>query len=89
VLFLCLKEAILSKFPNALTSAELSGTGGVRPCFTYAAQQRSLWHSLTEDEQRTVLFQFQRLSGIQFNVSFDEATHEIELGTDIIAVLAR
>lgn len=72
------QEALLMYFPGALTEAEL-GTGVLsHPRFAPGIRrQSSLWHSLSEEEQRVVLYQFQRLAGVQITYGFDPSNGEL------------
>lgn len=64
-------------FPDGLLEEELES----RVSVASPRQQRSLWHRLSEDEQRVVLVQFQRLTSLQFRIQFDPQTGEFEPGT--------
>ena len=65
------QSAVLTCFPQALSPEELECPAAA------PLQARSLWHRMSEEEQRVVLFQLQRLMGMQLTHSFDPLTHEL------------
>lgn len=85
-----LQELLLSSFPYALSEDEVLGKhnygeahNGIPSqsgwCFDLRNPRHAgcVWHQLSEEEQRCVLFQFQRLSSFQFPIQFDPTTHEL------------
>lgn len=49
----------------------------MRPVFDTPRLRKSLWHQLGEEEQRVIMFQLQRLLGVQMTHSFHPDTQEL------------